>query len=209
MAIVSMRSKKRLLEVAVSTLLCISAFLIQMLVLNYFGIHGSICNLPLTLTIVWGLVFGTRLANLTATELRRRSLAEVFSRQLASGSHGGFLVGWFFSWLYFSVMPVYPIAFPLVGWSAGYLCLRGLGQGNLLSIPMTFILTIFAEAVMSWELFAMERAGIFSNQNVFEHLSSFILPEALLNSVIAPFIYFPMRAWYDMVEGEQSAFPID
>ncbi|MBX9690276.1 MAG: hypothetical protein K2X27_26420 [Candidatus Obscuribacterales bacterium] len=203
MAIVSMRSKKRILEISISALLCSTAYLMQNLVLNQFGIHGSTCNLPLTLTIVWGLVFGSSMPTLTNTELRRRSLGEIFSRQLASGSHSGFLIGWFFSFLYFSVIPVYPLSFPLIGWTAGYFCLRGLGQGNLLAIPMTFILTIFAEGVMSWELYAMGRSG------VFEHLNAFILPEALLNAIVAPFIYFPMRRWYDLVEGQQSSFPID
>ena len=218
MAIVSMRSKKRALEIAVSVFLCVIAYLMQVLVLNYFGINGSICNLPLTLTIVWGLVFGSNLPNMTAVELRRRSVQEVFSRQLASGSHSGFLIGWLFSWLYNAVMPVYPLYFPLVGWGSGYFCLRGLGQGNLLSIPMTFILTIVAEAIMSWELYmlfivlhpgAKPDEYVQQFQYLFNHLNSFILPEALLNSVVAPFIYFPMRRWYDLVEGEQSAFPID
>src|SRR5579883_465497 len=115
MAIVSMRSKKRLIEVSLSGLICVSAFLLQMLVLNYLGIHGSICNLPLTITIVWGLVFGTSLPPLTALELRRRSFHDVFTRQLASGSHSGFLIGWFFSWIYFSIFArIFPLSFPLI-----------------------------------------------------------------------------------------------
>ncbi len=204
MAIVSMRSKKRLLEVTGSVFICLSAFFIQMLALNYFGIHGSICNLPLTLTIVWGLVFGSSLSNLTASELRRRTMGEVFSRQLASGSTSAFLIGWGFSWLYFfAIGPVYPLAYPLIGWASGYFCLRAIGQGNLLAIPMTFLLTLFAEAITSWELFAFGRPG------VFDHLNAFILPEALLNAVVAPFIYFPMRSWYDLVEGEKSSFAND
>jgi hypothetical protein len=191
----------------------------QMLVLNYLDIHGIISNLPLTLVIVWGLVFGSSLPGMTAMELRRRSLTEVFSRQLASGSHSGFLIGWFFSWLYFFIMPVYPLCFPLIGWASGYFCLRGLGQGNLLSIPVTFLLTLFAEVIMSWELvvfggpldFAHPSRLMFAEWSkvVFDHLGTIILPEALLNSIIAPFIYFPMRRWYDLVEGQQSSFPID
>lgn len=219
MAIVSMRSRKRLLEVSISGFLCIVAFFMQMQVLNNLDIHGSICNLPLTLTIVWGLVFGSTLPPLTATELRRRSFGEIFSRQLASGSPSGFLIGWFLSWVNYYIFPVvYPLSFPLVGWASGYFCLRSLGQGNLLAIPLTFILTIIAEGLMSWELFAIY---VFSHPTVpvaqyiveynrlFSHLSGFILPEALLNSVIAPFIYFPMRRWYELVEGQQSSFPID
>ena len=73
---------------------------------------------------------------------------------------------------------------------------------------------------MGWELFSMELARQFVGSSTdimklltqspqFQHLSSFILPEALLNSIIAPFIYFPMRSWYDLVEGQQSAYSID
>jgi hypothetical protein len=219
MSIVSMRSRKRFLEISISALICFAAFFMQMLVLNYLGIHGITSNLPLTLVIVWGLVFGSSLPGMTAIELSRRSLAEVFFGQLASGSHSGFLIGWFFSWLFYFIMPVYPINFPIIGWASGYFCLRGLGKGNLLSIPMTFILTLFAEAIMSWELVLFGGPVDFTHPTmmlspdwikvVFDHLSTIILPEALLNSIIAPFIYFPMRRWYDMVEGQQSSFPID
>lgn len=214
-----MRSKKRVLEMSLSILLCVIVFMMQMLVLNYFGIHGSICNLPLTLTIVWGLAFGSSLKNLTAVELRRRSFREIFSRQLAAGSHSGFLIGWLFSWLFAAIMPVYPIYFPIIGWAAGYFCLRSLGQGNLLAIPMTFILTIVAELLMCWELYAIYFVLHYHSAKpdemvaqfhaLFDHLNTFILPEALLNSIIAPFLYFPMRRWYDVVEGEQSPFEMD
>jgi len=220
MAIVSMRSKKRMLELSISALLCYIAFLMQMLCLNYLGIHGITCDLPLTLIIVWGLVFGSGLPNLTPRELRRQSLGEVFRRQMASGSHSGFLVGWFFSWLYFNIQPIYSVKFPLIGWISGYFCLRGLGQGNLLAIPMTFILTILAEVIMSWQLVLCHAgaldisrpAMLFSGdwtKMVFEHLNIIILPEALLNSIIAPFLYFPMRRWYEMLEGQQQSIPLD
>lgn len=219
MAIVSMRSKKRLVEVSVSALMCLSALFLQMLVLNYLGIHGSICNLPLTLTIVWGLVFGSSLAPLTAVELRRRSLKDVFMRQLLSGSHSGFLIGWFYAWMYYSIFArVFPLSFPLIGWASGYFCLRGIGQGNLLCIPLTFVLTIVGEAIISWQLSAPSVVNkiliganleVYNVSLVYEHLKLFILPEALLNSVIAPFIYFPLRSWADLVEGQQAPFPVD
>jgi hypothetical protein len=214
-----MRTKKRVIEISLAALLCVSAFLIQMLALNYLGIHGINANLPLTLVIVWGLVFGSSLPTLTAAELRRRSFSEVFTRQIASGSHSGFLIGWFFSWVYFFIMPIYPITYPLIGWASGYFCLRGLGQGNLLSIPLTFILTLIAEAIMSWELVLFGGQMDFTRPSmlfsaewskvVFDHLGLIILPEALLNAIIAPFIYFPMRSWYDLVEGQQQSFSND
>lgn len=177
----------------------------QMLALNYYAVNGGICNLPLTLVIVWGLVFGNKMPTMTATQLRKSKISEVFIRQLASGSHSAFLIGWAFSWIYFfiSLAPVYPVSFPLVGWAAGYFCLRSLGQGNLLAIPMTFILTIVAEAINCWLLYILGRPGVFAQLHIF------ILPEALLNAIIAPFIYFPLRRWYDMRAGEQEAYNID
>lgn len=222
MAIVSMRTHRRFLEISVSGLICIAAYFMQMFVLNYLDIHGVTCNLPLTLVIVWGLVFGTRLPPLSPVELKRRSLSQVFARQLASGSHSGFLVGLLFSCLFAFIMPVYPASLPIIGWAAGYFCLRGLGQGNLLVIPLTFILTLFAEGIMAWEvalftgpitlthpLSLLSREWIEWSKLVFDHLGTIVLPEGLLNSIIAPFIYFPMRRWYDMVEGHQSYFPIE
>jgi hypothetical protein len=219
MAIVSMRSKKRFFEVGGAALICVFALLLQMLVLNRLGIHGWICNLPLTITLVWGLVFGSSLPPLTALELRRRSLKDIFLRQLAAGSHSGFLVGWFNAWIYYSIFPrVFPLSFPLLGWASGYFNLRGIGQGNLLCIPLTFVLTIIAEAIISWQLAAptiINKVLIGANLEVYdvalayEHLKQFILPEALLNSVVAPFIYFPMRTYADLVEGQQAPFPID
>ncbi|MBX9571607.1 MAG: hypothetical protein K2X77_22130 [Candidatus Obscuribacterales bacterium] len=215
MAIISMRSRKRALEIGLSALLCVTALLIQLLVLNNFTINGVICNLPLTVIIVWGLVFGTTLPPLTNVELRRLSMGDIFSRQLASGSISGMLVGWFFSWMNINLVPVYPIAYPIIGWASGYFCLRALSQGNLLCIPLVFILTLIGEGITAWEIFAvkafihqgMDWRIIFSQ--VFDHLSLFILTEALLNALIAPFIYFPMRRWYELVEGQQSYFPID
>jgi rod shape-determining protein MreD len=218
-SIVSLRSKKRLLEISSTALICLTAYFMQMLVLNYLGIHGIISSLPLTVVIVWGLVFGSNLPQLSSTDLRRRSLSEIFTRQLASGSHSGFLVGWLFSMLFWPILPVYPVCFPLIGWLSGYFCLRGISQGNLLSIPLTFILTILAEAIMAWELIMFAGPVDVTHplrmlsgdwcKTVLDHLAVIMLPEALLNSIIAPFLYFPMRRWYDMVEGQQSSFPID
>lgn len=200
MAIVSLRSKKRLLEIVVSGSVCLFALLIQLSILSHLSIHGTICNLPLTLTIAWGLVFGSQTPSITAGELRSQTFGGIFFRQLSGGSFSGFLIGLFFTCLYGSIIPLYPVAFPLVGWIAGYFCLRGLSQGNLLCIPMVFVLSIIAEGLASWQLSFYSRAGIW------EHLNSFILPEAMLNAIVAPFIYLPMRRWSDLSAGQQSPY---
>lgn len=218
MAILSMRSRKRALEVAGAGLLCASAFLLQTLVLNRFYFNGVICSLPLTIVIVWGLVFGSPLPPITALELRKKSTGEIFRRQLAAGSPGGLLMGLFLACLYsetvptfpvtlplFGVVefPAYPLAFPLVGWIAGYLCLRKFSQGNLLCIPLTFVLTLAAECLMSWELVLLRRTG------VFEHLAMVVFPEAMINAIIAPFIYFPLRQWYEISEGQRASLAME
>ncbi len=198
MAILSMQSRKRTVEVALTATLCISAFLVQTLVLNRFQFGGVICSLPLVITIVWGLVFGSPLPRISNLELRKSSQGQIFTRQLLAGSPGGLLVGILFAGLYSALIPSYPVAFPLIGWGAGYVCLRALSQGNLLCIPLAFVLTVAAEGLMSWELVLLKRTG------VFEHLSMVVLPEAMLNALIAPFIYLPLRQWYEITEGQRN-----
>lgn len=198
MALLSMQSRKRTVEVALATTLCVSAFLVQTLVLNRFQLHGVICSLPLVITIVWGLVFGSPLPPITSLELRKNTPGQIFSRQLLAGSPGGLLVGLFFASLYHELIPSYPVAYPLIGWGAGYFCLRALSQGNLLCIPLAFILTVAAEALTSWELFMLGRVG------VFQHLSLVVMPEALLNALVAPCIYLPLRQWYEITEGQRN-----
>lgn len=179
-------------------LLSAGSLFIQMAILNRLTMLGITGNLPLVLILVWGQVFGSPLSSISAAQLRKSSLSEVFTRQLMSGSPSAFLVGLFMTCLYSHFVPCVPIAFPLMGWVAGYFCMRSLSQGNLLCIPVTFILTIFAELMMAAQLTVLGRPS------ALEHFSTVVLPEALLNSVIAPFIYFPLRRWYDFAEGQRS-----
>jgi cell shape-determining protein MreD len=198
MAILSMQSRKRTVEVALTATLCISAFLVQTLILNRLHLGSVICNLPLVITIVWGLVFGSPLPRISNLELRKSSLGQIFTRQLLAGSPSALMIGLLFASLYKELIPSYPIAFPVIGWIAGYVCLRALSQGNLLCIPLTFVLTAAAEALTSWELVLLRREG------VFDHLSAIVLPEAMLNALIAPFIYLPLRQWYEITEGQRN-----
>lgn len=220
MSLMSMRTRKRVLEVAGAGLLCVSAFLLQTLVLNRFYFNGVICSLPLTIVIVWGLVYGSPLPKITNLELRKNSAGQIFQRQLMAGSPGGLLMGLFLASLYSEILPpnpipvsimdigtielpTYPLAFPLVGWISGYVCLRAISQGNLLCIPLTFVLTLAAECFMSWELILLRRSG------VFEHLSQVVFPEAMINAIIAPFIYFPLRQLYEISEGQRTSLAVE
>lgn len=200
MAIVTVRSRKHIIEATLAGILCTAALFVQLAVLSHFSINGVICSLPLVITITAGLVFGSPIPSITANELRRQAVRDIFLRQLGSGSISGFLIGLFFACLYGSMIPICPIAYPVIGWVSGYFCLRSLNQGNLLCIPLVFVLSIIAEALISWQLAGCHRTG------VLEHLSWFILPEALLNSIIAPFIYFPLRGWHDLAQGQQASY---
>jgi rod shape-determining protein MreD len=191
MAILSMRARTRVLEVTAAATLCWSALSLQLAVLNYFPVHGIYCNLPLTLVILWGAVFGSSVPAITPDELRTTKTSEVFLRQVASGSISGALVGAFMAALYHCMLPVYPVSYPLVGWLAGYFCLRNINKETLLCVPLVLLLTALAELLMSWQLLATGRPGVTAD------LIRTVPPESILNAIIAPFVYFPLRHWYE------------
>jgi rod shape-determining protein MreD len=191
MNIFSMRTRRKLWNYGLTALLVLVAVVVQTTILNNFPVHGVYCNLPLTIIIVWGAVFGSPLPPITPDELRLSSVGEIFLRQAAAGSVSALLAGAFMAALMAPMIPVYPVYLPAAGWVAGYFCLRHINTQNLLCVPLVFVLTLFAETVMAWQLSLTGRA------DVFNHLMQIAVWEAGLNSVIAPFIYFPMRRWYD------------
>lgn len=191
MAILSMRTRKKVGDISLAFLIGSLAWLFQLTVLNHFLFMGATCNLPLTLTILWGAVFGSPVKPIGPDELRVSSAASIFLHQLASGSMSGALIGAFCGALYASVLPIYPLCLPLVGWISGYFCLRNLQQDALICIPLVLLATVFAESMMATQLFLLGRAEVFAR------LAVIALPEAILNALIAPFIYLPMRRWYD------------
>ncbi len=201
MSILSLKARKKIWDISLTAIVAWSAMQLQFTILNNLAVHEVICNLPLTIVIVWGAVFGSNLPPITADELRLSSSKRIFLRQLASGSVSGALVGALFGALYASVLPVYPFYFPVIGWVSGYFCLRKLNKENLLCIPLVLLLTGLAESMMAWQLCFAGRSDVFVT------LASFVLPEALLNSIIAPFIYFPMRRWYDLSRAQ--AIPVE
>jgi rod shape-determining protein MreD len=194
MAIFSMRGRRKFAHYGLTAFIALIAMVLQVGILNNFPVNGVYCNLPLTLVIVWGAVFGSPLPPITPDELRLSTTGEVFTRQLASGSIVGFVVGAFFAALYAPMVLTFPFYLPLAGWIAGYFCLRHINQQNFLCIPLVFVLTLLAETLMAWQLFAMGRSG------VLDQLMQIAVPEACLNALIAPFIYFPMRRWYDLTQ---------
>jgi rod shape-determining protein MreD len=193
MAILSLRAKRKVVDVSLVAMASTFAWMLQVTVLNHFIFAGVVCNLPLTLTILFGYVFASSTPSITADELRVLSVGQIFLRQVLSGSVYGFLVGAFIAALYASVLPIYPLFLPIIGWIAGYFGSRHIAKETLMCIPVVLLLTVMAEGVMAFQLAAIGRP------NVFDHLSQIVLPEALLNALIAPFVYFPICRWHEFL----------
>jgi rod shape-determining protein MreD len=191
MAIVSISGQRKLTEVGLSIAIIYGAWILQLTVLSAITLKDVICNLPLTITIVWGAVFGSRLAALTADEMRKSSLSDVILRQAVAGSLSAALIGATFGALYASVIPTYPVYLPLIGWIAGYFCLKNYSQAWLFVMPLVFMATILAETFMAGQLMLLGRPDVMKN------LVQIAMPEAAINSIIAPLVFFPLRGWYE------------
>jgi len=203
MALLSMRARRKITDVGLVVSVCTIAIVLQFSVLNRFPVHDVFCNLPLVLVIIWGAVTGSPLPPITPDELRVSTLGQIFLRQAASGSITGALVGAFVAALYASALPIYPYYFPVIGWVSGYFSLRNINQRNLLCIPLVLVLTGLAETLMALQLI------ILGEPQVIDHLIHIVVPEAILNAMIAPFIYFPMRRWFDIVESSAVPLQVD
>jgi rod shape-determining protein MreD len=171
--------------------LMVVAWLLQITVVTYFPFRGVIANLPLVVTAITGFVMGSPVPAVTHGELRSHSVLIIFIRQLMRGSVAGLLTGAFGAALFGSMLTVYPVSLPLVGWIAGYFCIRGLRQETLICIPMVLLATVLYEALNAWQFL------IVGYPEPYSLLSRIVLPESVLNAIIAPFVYFPLRRWYD------------
>lgn len=199
MAVLSMRAREKAWDVALAVFIAGLAWLLQITVLSYFSFQGAFCNLPLTISILWGFVFGSQMPPLLPDELRTRTSKAIFLHQLSSGSVSGLLFGAFFAAIYASVLPIYPVAYPIIGWVTGYFAMKNLNPETLMCIPLVLLATVAAEVITALQLF------ITGHADVFPHLAQIALPEALLNALIAPFVYFPMWHWHEFNRSEQGA----
>lgn len=157
------------------------------------------CNLPLTFTIVWAAVFGSRAKPLGYDGLRQLSMKEVLLHQTLSGSLSGAFVGAFFAALYSSVLPIYPYSYPLIGWITGYFTLKNINHAELVCIPLVLFASVFAEFLTAGQLILLGRPY------VFEHFLQLALPEAALNALVAPLIYVPISRWYQFKISQELA----
>ncbi len=183
------KTRLRIGAIGTAVLIVATAWVLQLAVVSQLLLNGVQCSLPLTLTIVWGVTFGSPLSAPTKDEIRLSNLRTIFLRQLLSGSVSGAMIGACFAALFSSVLPVYPIAYPLVGWVAGYFCLRNFNKALIICIPLVLIFTFLSEAVMALQLLLMGRPGVLDN------FLRVVMVEAVLNALIAPFIFLPMRGW--------------
>src|SRR5271163_3937027 len=97
MAVLSMRTRKRVWDVALAVVVAGSVWLLQLTVLNNLTFQDVICNLPLTMTILFGFVYESALPPIRPDELRTSTAGEIFLRQSMSGSLAGLLMGSFFA----------------------------------------------------------------------------------------------------------------
>lgn len=194
-----MRSRKRIGEISMAAVLVIAVWLIQLALLSRLKFGDVLCNLPLTMIILWGLTFGSPMPKPTNDELRVSSMGAIVVRQLLSGSPSGAIIGAFFAALASSVIPVYPFSYPIIGWISGYFSLKHFNQAAFLCIPLVLLLTFLGETIMGLQLFIVKRPDVLS------HLAMISIPEALLNALIAPVLFFPMRGWYEFMRWRQMS----
>lgn len=215
MPVLSLRGKRKSTDIIMTAAVVLLVWLLQVSILTNFTFQNVFCNLPLTLTILWGFVFGTDRPDISADDLRSRSTGGIFLQQLGGGSLSGLLVGAFAAALFASQMPVYPLCYPLIGWIAGYFASRNFSRETLLCVPVVLLSTVLAELIMALQLWISAQISLSPNildsgahpnawqfmliaqSEPFLRLAQIAFPEALLNALIAPFVYFPLSSWHE------------
>ena len=191
MGFLSIQFRTRLWQISLAIALVLIIWLIQTDIITRFSLKGLLCNLPLTFTILWGAVFGSRQRGLIAEEIRTFSVSEIALQQAMGGSATGACIGAFFAALYSSALPIYPIAYPLIGWISGYFSLKNVNQPAFLTIPLVLFASVFAEFLTGLQLTLLNRPDTFAR------FVQIAMPESILNALIAPIIFIPMRTWYE------------
>jgi len=191
MGFLSIQFRTRIWQISLAAALVLIIWLIQTDVITRFSLKGLLCNLPLTFTILWGAIFGSRHQGLIAEEIRSFSVGEIATQQALSGSTSGACIGALFAALYGSALPIYPVAYPLIGWISGYFSVKKMHQPVFLSIPLVLFASVFAEFMTGCQLALLNRPDTFAR------FVQIAMPESILNALIAPIIFIPMRTWYE------------
>lgn len=195
----SIRLRTRLTHLALAFGVVVFIWLLQLNVLTRLTLGGLLCNLPLTFTIVWASIFGSRMPKLTTDDLRTLSMSEIVSYQALSGSLSGALIGALFAALYASVTPVYPFSFPLIGWIAGYFSLKRINHAQFLIVPLVLFASVMAGSIMAFQL------SLTGRPEVMGRFIQAVLPESIMNALIAPWIFLPMQRWDEFLSTKEVA----
>ena len=191
MHLISIRTRNRIWDLSLAGIVIYIIWLLQFNILTRLALRGLFCNLPLTFVIVWSSIFSSSLNRLSADDIRVRSFGQIALYQAMAGSLSGALIGAVFAVLYGSVTPVYLVSYPLIGWIVGYFPLKSINHAAFYSIALVFLASILGEFFTASQLIILGRAEVFGR---FVELA---IPEAVLNALIAPFIFLPIKAWYD------------
>jgi len=191
MFLLSIKARNHLWELSLTFAVICCIWFLQSTVLTRLSLHSLFCNLPLTFIIIWASIFTSSAQSLSSDDIKVRPLMAIILYQTISGSVSGALVGAVFAALYASIIPVYLISYPAIGWVAGYFSLKKVQHGAFYSIVLVFLGTILAEFITTCQLMVLGRTEVI---NCFAQIA---IPEAVLNALIAPFIFVPLRAWYD------------
>jgi rod shape-determining protein MreD len=187
----SIKTRRHLWELSLAFMVIYFIWVFQSDVLTKLSLRGLFCNLTLTFTIIWASIYSSSIPPLSSDDIKVRSLSRIARYQAMSGSISGTAVGAVFAALYASVLPAFLISYPLIGWIAGYFPLRKIQHASFYCIVLVLLGTILAEFITACQLSLMGRAEVFS---CFVQIA---VPEAVLNALIAPFIFVPLKAWYD------------
>ena len=195
----SIRLRTRIWHLALAAGVVFFIWLLQLNVLTRLTLSGLLCNLPLTFTIVWASIFGSRMPRLTADDLRNLSMSEIVSYQALSGSLSGALIGALFAALYSSVTPVYPFSYPLIGWVAGYFSLKRVNHAQYFIVPLVLFASVLGGSFLAFQLSMTGRPEVMSR------FIQAVLPESIMNALIAPWIFLPMQRWDDFLSTKEVA----
>lgn len=191
MFLLSIKARRHLWEISLTFAVVFLVWILQSDILVRLTSLHLFCNLPLTFTMIWASIYTSHFAPLSSDDIKVRSLGNIALYQAISGSLSGAAIGAIFAAFYSSVVPVYMVSYPLIGWIAGYFPLRKVQHGSFYSILLVLCGTVLAEFITAVQLILMGRAEVFG---CFVQIA---IPEAVLNALIAPFIFVPLKSWYD------------
>ncbi len=189
--LLSIKARRHLWEISLAFVVICFIWFLQSDVLTQLYSHNLFCNIPLAFIIIWASVFTSSIEPLSSDDIRVRSMSAIVLYQAISGSLSGAIIGAVFAALYSSVVPVYLISYPIIGWVAGYFPLNKVQHGSFYCIVSVLLGTILAEFITACQLMILGRADVLSC------FAQATIPEAVLNALIAPFIFIPLKAWHD------------